>query len=40
MTLSIERKNQNYTMLRGWDQMRAERLSIHRKAIEQLEEYT
>jgi hypothetical protein len=37
MTISIERKGQNYTLLRGWDQMRAERLSIHRKTIDQLE---
>ena len=39
MALSIERKSQNYTLLRGWDQMRAEQLSIHRKTITQLMEY-
>lgn len=40
MALSIERKYQNYTLLRAWDQMRAEELSIHRKTIDQLTEYT
>ena len=40
MALSIERKSENYTLLRGWDQMRAEQLSIHRKAVDQLAEYT
>lgn len=40
MALSIERKGQNYTLLRGWDQMRAERLSIHRKTVDQITEYT